>query len=126
MEQQNYTVEGTETAGYIDAVVPAALVGLARGVLGSKDAVQGEIDAMLDAIRDFWQAEPDRVMRDCAAYSARATELEVHLHRIEAVDRTYKQVRTLQIQPLLEELDRQFRIASRLVELRRQDLEVLK
>lgn len=83
-----------------------------------------EIDAMLAAVRGMWMCEPDVVMRDVAAYSARTTELEVHLHRVESKRREYKQIRTLQCGPLLEELDRQFKIASRLVEIRRQDLDL--
>lgn len=120
---QVFVVDGTEVGGYVDQLVPAAVAQLARGALGTREQVQAEIDVMLAAVRDFWQLPPDQVMLSCAAYCARVTELEVQLHRIEAVDRTYKQVRTMQIHPLLEELDRQFKIASRLVEVRRQDLE---
>lgn len=121
-----FTMEGTRTAGYVDNLLPAAAVAMSRGALGSREQVEAEVDAILDAVRDFWRQEPDQVMRACAAYSARATELEVHLHRVETRDRTFRQVRTLQVQPLLAELDRQFKLASRLVELRRQDLEVLR
>jgi hypothetical protein len=119
-----FTMQGTETAGYVDGIYPEALQALSFGALGSPDVVRDEIDAMLAAVRSFWQRQPDQVMRDCAAYSARCTELEVHLLRIEGVDRHYKQIRTLQVKPLLEELDRQFRIASRLIEIRRQDIDL--
>lgn len=118
-----FAVEGTDAAGHIDDVVPVAIAQLARGALGSKDEVLAEIDAMTDAIRDFWAQAPDRVMVACAAYSARATEMSVLLHRIEGVDRNFRQVRTLEVRPLIEELERQFRVASRLIEMRRQDIE---
>lgn len=81
---------------------------------------------MLTAVRGMWSQEPDVVMRDVAAYSARVTELEVHLLRVETKRRDYKQIRTLQCGPLLAELDRQFKIASRLVEVRRQDLDMIR
>jgi hypothetical protein len=54
--------------------------------------------------------------------TARCTEMCVHLHRLEG-KREWRQIRTQQVERLLAELDRQFRIASREVEIRRQDLE---
>lgn len=98
----------------------------AAGVLGSRDQIEAELDGVLLVIRSFWTMEPDQVMAHVAAMSARCTELEVLLHRVEFRDRQYKQIRTLQVQKILEELERQFKIASRLVEVRRQDLETFK
>ena len=121
-----FTTEGTAAGGYIDSVIPAAVVKLARNALGSKETVLAEIDAMNDAVRDFWQQSPDLVMTAVAAYSARATELEIMLHRVEGRDRSYRQIRTRQIGPLLAELDRQFKVASRLIEVRRQDLDTVR
>lgn len=88
--------------------------------------MQSELDQILTEIGKFWSMEPDQVMRLVAAFSARCTELWVHLHRVEGRDRTYKQIRTMQVAPILEELDRQFRLASRQLEVRRQDLELMK
>jgi hypothetical protein len=122
--EDTWSVEGTQAGGFVDGLVPEALAALSFGALGSPDAVRLEIDAMLSAVRHFWRLQPDQVMRDSAAYSARCTELEVHLLRIEGIDRHYKQIRTLQVKPLLAELDRQFKIASRLVEVRRQDIDL--
>lgn len=121
-----YVVEGTDDAGHVDDVVPEAAALMSKGALGSKPEVEAEIDAMLAAVRNFWQMEPDLVMRDCAAYSSRCTELYVHLHRVEGQFREWKQVRTQHVVPLLDELERQYKIASRLVEIRRQDLETLR
>jgi cytosine/adenosine deaminase-related metal-dependent hydrolase len=67
--------------------------------------------------------EPDQVMRMSSAITARATELLVQLHRAEG-KREWSRTRTMQVQPLLAELDRQFKIASRLLEVRRQDLQL--
>ena len=126
-QDEIFTVVGSEVAGYVDgADVPDTLAELSREQLGTRAQVEAEIDAMLVTIRDFYRMEPDEVARFCAGFSARATELEVHLHRVEGRHREYKQIRTMQVAKLLAELDRQFKIASRLVELRRQDLEVLR
>lgn len=98
----------------------------AAGTLGSRDQIEAELDGILLVIRDFWTWEPDQVMGHVAAMTARLTELEVLLHRVEFRDRQYKQIRTMQVQKVITELERQFKIASRLIEVRRQDLETFK
>lgn len=121
-----YVVEGTEEAGHVDDVIPLALAEVSEQALGTKDEVEEEINRMLRVVRAFWNLEPDQVMRACAAFGARCTELYVHLHRVEGHYREWKQVRTQHVVPLQDELERQFTIASRLVEIRRQDLEKLR
>lgn len=121
-----YTVEGTDAGGHVADVIPIAVARLARRQLGTPTSVQAEVDEINDAIRDFWQQEPDEVMRACSAYSSRLTELYVQLHRVEGRDRTWRQVRTQQVVPTLEELDRQFKVHSRMVEMRKQDLEQMR
>lgn len=122
----SYTVEGTDAGGHVAGVIPIAVERLARRTLGSPTAVEREIDEINDAIRDFWDQEPDEVMRACSAYSSRLTELYVQLHRVEGRDRQWRQVRTQQVVPTLEELDRQFKQHSRMVELRKQDLDQMR
>lgn len=107
------------------ASVPETAALAAAGTLGSRPQIEAELDGILLVIRDFHAMEPDHVMTHVAAMTARLTELEVLLHRVEVRDRTYKQIRTMQVQKILDELERQFKIASRLVEVRRQDLENL-
>ena len=108
------------------ASVPEVAALAAAGTLGGREQIEGELDGILVVIRDFWTMEPDQVMAHCAAMTARLTELEVLLHRVESRDRTYRQIRTMQVQKIADELDRQFKIASRLVEVRRQDIESLR
>lgn len=120
-----FVVEAT-AAAVAYASVPEVAALAAAGTLGSRAQIEGELDAILVTIRDFWTMEPDQVMAHCAAMTARLTELEVLLHRVEARDRTYRQIRTMQVQKIVDELDRQFKIASRLVEVRRQDIESLR
>lgn len=120
-----FVVEAT-AAAVAYASVPEVAALAAAGTLGSRAQIEAELDGILIVIRDFWTMEPDQVMGHCAAMTARLTELEVLLHRVETRDRTYKQIRTMQVQKIVDELERQFKIASRLVEVRRQDLETFK
>ena len=96
----------------------------AAGTLGSRDEVQGELDGIMAAMRRFHSQEPDQVLIEVMAYGARLTELYVLLHRSESLDRQYQRVRTQQVETIMKELDKQAKIASRLIEVRRQDLEM--
>jgi hypothetical protein len=125
MSASGFVVEAT-AAAVAYAAVPEVAALAAAGTLGSRAQIEGELDGILVTIRDFWTLEPDQVMAHCAAMTARLTELEVLLHRVEARDRAYKQIRTMQVQKISDELERQFKIASRLVEVRRQDIEHLR
>lgn len=107
----------------LDAAGRAVLA--AAGSLGTKEAIEAELDSIAAAARMFALKPPDAVMRECAAYSARLTELAVLLHRTEAYDRQYTRVRTQQVERWTKELETQFKIASRLVEVSRQDLALL-
>jgi hypothetical protein len=120
-----WTVEGTQESGYVDDLVPEVAQELAWGALISRQHVEDEIDTMLRAVRGFWDMEPDQVFRMISALSARCTELATHLHRLEG-KREWRQVKTQQVERLLAELDRQFKTHSRMVELRRQDLDTLR
>lgn len=103
----------------IDALSPP-------GSLGTREEIEKELDLVAAAIRSFHRKQSDQVMREVAGYSARLTELCVLLHRVEGSDRRYTRIRTQQVERFLAELDRQFKIASRLVEVMRLDLELMK
>lgn len=119
-------VEGSAEAGYIATPVSPLGQATAKMALGNREALEAEIDEMLAQIAEFWSLEPDEVLRKSSQLSARCTELCVLLHRVEARDRQFTRIRTMQVQPILEELDRQFKQHSRIVELRRQDLDLLR
>lgn len=106
-------------------VNPIMLLG-SPGYLGPKSEVEKELDLIAAAVRLFHMKPADLVMRECSAYTARLTEMAVLLHRIEGESRQWTRVRTQQVQRFLDELDRQWRTASRLIEVNRQDLEVLR
>jgi hypothetical protein len=118
-----FEVNGTEEAGHVDDLIPDIAQELSWGALQSRETVEDEIDLMLTSLRAFWQQEPDQRMRAITAMSARCTELVVHLHRLEG-RREWRQIRTMQVDKLLTELDRQFKIASREIEIRRQDIDL--
>lgn len=92
--------------------------------LGDRNAIQDELDEMASIIKQFHEMHSDQVLRFCSAYTARLTELCVLLHRAESEDRQYFRVRTQQVERWLADLDRQFKIASRLVEIARQDIQL--
>lgn len=124
-----YVMEGTAEGGFIPAGEEALIDYdsiLEDEPLPDKDEVLAELDRMVRLVRAFWKMEPDEVMRAVSAFGARCTELYQQLHRVEGKDRTWRQVRTQQVVPLQDELERQYKNASRLLEVRRQDLELLR
>lgn len=100
------------------------LVTLAYGVIGSPSDVRAELDRINQHLGSFYKMEPDMAMRGIAAYTPRVTEIVRWLFRVEGNDRAYARIRTMDAQPLLDELDRQHKIHSRLLEARGQDLAV--
>ncbi len=118
-------VTGSDEGGHVDVRAPEQVAATAAAQLGTREDIETEIDAMLSECIGFYRLEPDQVMRLCAALSARCTELYIHLHRVEGRHREYKMIRTQQINPLLGELERQYKVASRQVEIRRQDLALM-
>ncbi len=118
-----FEVTGTDEAGYVEDLVPDVTQRLSWGALVSREAVEAEIDLMLTSVRKFWSMEPDQRMRLITAMSARCTEMCIHLHRLEG-RREWRQLRTMQAERLQAELDRQFKVASREIEVRRQDIEM--
>lgn len=87
----------------------------------SIDAVRGEIDDAFADMRDFYTKEPDEVIRMCSGHSARLSELRVRIQRVEDFRREWRSVRTREIEPALEELERQYASASRLHSIRELD-----
>lgn len=96
-----------------------------RGGLGTRAEVQQELDGIAASVRGFFSKQPDQVMKECSAYTARLTELCVLLARFEGTDRQYHRLRTQQVERWIAELDRQFKAASRQVEVSRQDLAMI-
>lgn len=90
-------------------------------------SVEDEIDAMIVALRELDPfAAPDIMLGSCMAFQARCTELYVQLVRIEGAHRRAKVFRVTQLQKLMELIEFEFRGASRLIEVRRQEVELSK
>jgi hypothetical protein len=124
MEEADQRLEGSVRTSVLAQMAMAPLP--VPGHLGTKEEIQEELDGIARSIRTFHLKQPDQVMRESGAYSARLTELRVLLHRVESTDRQYTRVRTQQVERWLDEIDRQFKIASRLLEASRQDLELMR
>lgn len=90
-------------------------------VQGSIDSVRVEIDDAFADMKEFHNREPDECMRLAGGHSARLSELRVRIQRIEDFRREWKSIRTREIEPTLEELERQWRNASRLHSVRELD-----
>lgn len=84
--------------------------------------VASEIDQYLQSIQAFSRMDPDEVLRLISAVTARLAYLRVQLMR-EGGQRANK-LRTSELDPLMENLDLQFKIASRLLTSRQFDFEV--
>lgn len=94
------------------------------GTLGTREEIEKELDLIASAVRVFYRKQPDQVMRECSGYSARLSELAMLLHRVESGNRQYTRIRTQQVERFLAEIDRQYKNASRQIEIMRQDLEL--
>ncbi len=96
-------------------VTPAAFDGLTWG---------DEIEAMVHTLQSLDYNQPDTVMTACMAFMARCTEMWLQLLRVEAQNRRAKSFRTMQLQKVMDLIEFEFRGASRLTEVRRQDVEL--
>lgn len=94
------------------------------GIGGSIDSVRQEIDDAFADMRTFHNRQPDEIMRLCGGHSARMSELRVRIQRVEDFHRQWKGIRTREIEPTLEELERQYNTASRLHTVRELDFKM--
>lgn len=88
---------------------------------GSIESVRQEVDDAFEDMKTFHSREPDEIMRVSGGHSARLSELRVKIMRVEDVLPQWRSVRTREIEPALEELQRQYTIASRLFSVRELD-----
>lgn len=127
-------VQGSQEQGFVDSeapIDPMLLAALANDLapLGTGDpttrvAVLIELAGIKAAIRTWYDKQPDQVLREASAYSARLTELWTGLRLVEQHDRTWTQLRTMQVQPVLDEIDRQYRINQSRIAIARQDIDL--
>lgn len=82
----------------------------------SIEVYQGELDDYFAEMRGLNGMEPTQVLQKLSSWSARASEIRSQLVRVDS--RRSNSFRTREIDPFLEECDRQFRIHSRLQSVR--------
>lgn len=92
--------------------------------IGSVRSVRGEIDAALVAMRGMHRMESDQVMRIVSGLTARLVELRIGITRVEVLAPIWKTVRAQELEPTLDELGRQYSIASRLHSVRELDYRI--
>ncbi len=97
-----------------------------QAVLGLPDVpeLEEELDAMLLDLIGADMEIPDEVIRICAGYMARCTELHVKIVRVEGENRGLRWIRTQQITKVMDLIEFIYKAASRIVEIRRQDTEL--
>jgi len=126
-------VQGTEESGFLgtEPIDPTLLAALADDVapMGvgapvSRAGVLLELAGIKASIRTWYDKQPDQVIREASAYSARLTEMWTDLRLLEAHDRAWTQLRTMQVQPVLDEIDRQYKFQTTRVAIARQDIDM--
>ena len=75
-----------------------------------------EIDEYVEQIQTFHMVEPDQVLLAVSAIAARLVAIRVELQR--SGSQRANKLRTSEIDPILDHLDQQFRIHSRLLAVR--------
>lgn len=98
-----------ETGTDVPTATPVEGVGLV-------DNWRHELDAYYGVMREFAQMDVTDVLMALSSFSARAAEMRSYLVRRD--DRRANALRTKEIDPFLEEVERQFRIHSRLQAVR--------
>jgi hypothetical protein len=143
-------VEGNDEVGYLPTTPPdpALLAALAHSMaplrpsqpqafhnagpaplptsVGDRASVLLELAGIKAAIRTWYDKQPDEVVREASAYSARLTEVWTELRLLEQYDRQYTQLRTMQVDPVLTEVDRQYKFAQSRIAMARQDLDLIR
>ncbi len=86
--------------------------------------LEQELDEMVAAISSCDADRPDQALTLSMALMARCTEIYLSIVRIENDHRKAKVFRTMQLQKVMDLIEFYSRGASRLIEVRRQDVEL--
>lgn len=90
-----------------------------RGLL---QAYLSELDVYYEAVKEFHGQEPDIVMQQIAAFSGRLCEIRAKLQRIGST--RANQLRTREVDPLMDQMNFQYTIASRLQSVREHEFKM--
>lgn len=80
---------------------------------GSIATIRQEVDDAYEDMKQFHNMEPDEITRRVSGHSARLSEVRVRIQRVEDFLREWRNIRTREIEPCLEELREQHSMASR-------------
>lgn len=83
-----------------------------------------EVDDAFQDMEKFHSLEPDEIMRLAAGHSARLSYIRVRVMRIEDFQRQWKDIRTRELEPALEQLREQWAHGSRLHSTREFDWKI--
>ena len=101
--------------GMLDQILAPAL---------NLEALEKEIDDMVEAIQAGDIYSPDLMFEMCVGYMARCTEIWNQIVRVEGRERKFKFFRTSQLQKVMDLIDFTYKATSRMTEVRRQDMEL--
>lgn len=88
------------------------------------EQLRDEIDGYYIQLKTLTHLPPEEVFSVISAISARLTEIRGHLWRSES--RRFAALRSREVDPLIEECDRQFKLHSRQQAVRQMDFELSK
>ena len=84
---------------------------------------QGELDQYYAEMQDLCVMDPVEVFMKLSAFSARVSEMRSQLVRVDS--RRSSSFRTKEVEPFLDECDRQFKIHSRIQAFREMELKMM-
>lgn len=88
------------------------------------DSLEDEIVEMVSNIKNLDFSQADVVMAMCMGYMARCTEVWLQLLRIEGQHRKAKTFRVMHLQKVMDLIEFEYKAASRLIEVRRQEIDL--
>lgn len=86
--------------------------------------MEQEIEAMVHTISSLDFNQADVVMATCMGFMGRCTEMWLQLLKIEGSHRKAKTIRVMQLQKVMDLIEFEYKAASRLIEVRRQEIEL--
>ena len=86
--------------------------------------IEDELEVMVQVIRSLDPGQPDVVIATLMATMARCTELWVQLDQVSGRDRKARALKLGQLTKVMELVEFTYKAASRLIEVRRQDVEL--
>lgn len=86
------------------------------------DVIRKELDGYYTGMRQYAQLEPDQVLLDLSGIAARLTEIRAFLVRDNS--QQANALRTKEVDPLLAQIDVQFKLHSRVQAIREFDLKM--